>query len=448
MPSILAEIDDVSGEEQEQSDEVNKSTPATTTLPPVRQDGKFPVVNEWACALMCAGHAKDGCCSYKDNAQRVGDENDGDNTEDDTGLCEFQAGFANIDVKEADEWSSAECIAGYETGKCAEWRRGRCNGPAKKEAASLGLPIWELVWEDNFDRLTCVPDRAGILRPNPHYWTPEVGYKRGKELSWYQPENAECKDGRLIITAKREQTKHEAKCQLTNRNPSASDPELSDASCNVCGPPHFEYGDPCDLLQNDASGAPVCDCSGSAEYTSASLLTRGKLEISYGMVEMRAKIDTRQGAWSSLWSVGDFDGVAWPKNGQIDLMDAFQGMVKASVMHAGESGLPSEAIQHAAAIMTTPEWEEVYHTFTMEWDTEFVSLSVDRKEIMRLDLSVANPERTTWPNPFTSESKKFFLILNLAVGGSSGGDPSESDFPVKLEVDYIKYFRKKSRTDR
>ena len=84
----------------------------------------------------------------------------------------------------------------------------------------------------------------------------------------------------------------------------------------------------------------------------------------------------------------------------------------------------------------------------MEWDTEFVSLSVDRKEIMRLDLSVANPERTTWPNPFTSESKKFFLILNLAVGGSSGGDPSESDFPVKLEVDYVKYFRKKSRTDR
>ena len=38
--------------------------------------------------------------------------------------------------------------------------------------------------------------------------------------------------------------------------------------------------------------------------------------------------------------------------------EAFQGMVKASVMHAGESGLPSEAIQHAAAIMTTPEWEE------------------------------------------------------------------------------------------
>lgn len=41
--------------------------------------------------------------------------------------------------------------------------------------ASLGLPVWDLVFEDHFDRLTCVPDRNGILRPNPLSWTPEIG---------------------------------------------------------------------------------------------------------------------------------------------------------------------------------------------------------------------------------------------------------------------------------
>lgn len=39
------------------------------------------MINQWACALMCASHAEDGCCSYKDDARRVGDENDGDNYE-------------------------------------------------------------------------------------------------------------------------------------------------------------------------------------------------------------------------------------------------------------------------------------------------------------------------------------------------------------------------------
>jgi len=41
--------------------------------------------------------------------------------------------------------------------------------------ASMGLPVWDLVFEDHFDRLTCVPDRNGILRPNPLSWTPEIG---------------------------------------------------------------------------------------------------------------------------------------------------------------------------------------------------------------------------------------------------------------------------------
>lgn len=48
-------------------------------------------------------------------------------------------------------------------------------------------------------------------------------------------------------------------------------------------------------------------------------------EFSYGKLEMRAKIDTRPGAWASWWAVGDFDAVPWPKNGEIDIMDAFQG---------------------------------------------------------------------------------------------------------------------------
>lgn len=67
---------------------------------------RFPVINEWACALMCASHAEDGCCTYKDNAKRVDDENDGDNyeapwgnelkTEDPITLEEFIALFTCI----------------------------------------------------------------------------------------------------------------------------------------------------------------------------------------------------------------------------------------------------------------------------------------------------------------------------------------------------------------
>ncbi|CAJ1426407.1 unnamed protein product [Effrenium voratum] len=447
VSSILAEL---AGQQEAKA---STTTLAPKKLPPVRQDGKFPVINEWACALMCASHGEDGCCTYKDNSQHVGDENDGDNFEEDTGLCEFRPGFAGIEEALASPsaangsqpgaWTSAQCIASYGTSKCAAWRRGKCVAKGQElQTASKGLPIWDLVWEDHFDRLTCVPDGQGVLRPNPQFWTSEIGYKRGKESQWYQPQNVECREGALVITARREKLAPGNKCEVKGH----PDGQKLDAdACDVCGPPGFHYGEPCDLVLED--GSPACDCAGSAEYTSGSIMTQGKQEFSYGMLEMRAKIDTRPGAWSSWWAIGDFENVPWPKNGEIDIMDAFQGMLKASVIHAGENGLPSGAVFHAAARLLDAEWQKHFHTWTLEWDKDFVIIRVDRQELLKLDLSVADPVRTTWPNPFTSD-KKFFMILNLAVGGHTGGDASLSEFPTTLEVDYIKYYQKKGRTDR
>ncbi|CAE7631900.1 bglA [Symbiodinium sp. CCMP2456] len=384
--------------------------------------------SQWACALMCASRAADGCCSYKD----------------DSGSCEFLPGSPTRTTETG--WTQAQCVPGFGTAKCTPWSPGRCAG-AKPEPASPGLPVWELIWEDHFDSETCVPDMSGVLRPSPEFWSAEIGYKRGKELQWYQPKNAECKDGALIITAKRERQAWEKpqgpQCQVVNWD--SNEQPLDKISCAVCAPPYFQYYNPCDLVRNDDSGGPACDCSESAEFTSASLMTRGKKEFSYGLFELRAKIDTRPGAWSSWWAVGDFDYVPWPKNGEIDIMDAFQRMVKASVIHAGESGLPSSAIQHAGARMIDREWEKYYHTWQLEWDEDFIEIRIDGEVILKLDLSVADSKRTSWPNPFT-EGKKFFMILNLAVGGHSGGDASLTQFPSQLHVDYIRVYQKKGTT--
>jgi len=63
------------------------------------------------------------------------------------------------------------------------------------------------------------------------------------------------------------------------------------------------------------------------------------------------------------------------------------------------------------------DWERHYHTWTMEWDKDFITISVDRQEVLRLDLSVADPVRTSWPNPFTN-GKKW-----LGFKGRGTGEP-------------------------
>src|SRR5437667_2989238 len=62
----------------------------------------------------------------------------------------------------------------------------------KRESRSVE---YKLVWHDEFDQNG---------RPNPQNWTYETGFVRNKELQWYQPENAWCENGMLIIEARHE----------------------------------------------------------------------------------------------------------------------------------------------------------------------------------------------------------------------------------------------------
>ena len=65
----------------------------------------------------------------------------------------------------------------------------------------------------------------------------------------------------------------------------------------------------------------------SAEYTSASLTTRGLHGWQFGRFEMRARIDTRSGLWPAFWTLA-VSG-EWPSGGEIDIMEYYRGVGKA-----------------------------------------------------------------------------------------------------------------------
>src|SRR5688500_13929882 len=66
--------------------------------------------------------------------------------------------------------------------------------PQEKETGRINN--WKLVWADEFNING---------KPNPKNWTYERGFVRNEEQQWYQPENARCENGYLIIEGKREQ---------------------------------------------------------------------------------------------------------------------------------------------------------------------------------------------------------------------------------------------------
>jgi beta-glucanase (GH16 family) len=262
---------------------------------------------------------------------------------------------------------------------------------AKADAAQPQYEGYKLVWADEFDK---------DGQPDPANWTYERGFVRNQELQWYQPENARVEKGFLVIEAKREQKKN------PNYMPGVGNWQRS-----------REY----------------------AEYTSSCLTTNKLHAWTYGRFEMRGRIDTRAGLWPAWWALGT--ARSWPANGEIDMMEYYRGDLLANACWAGPQGA-SPAWSTSKKPITKfddPDWSKKFHVWRMDWDQQALQLYVDGELLNTVDLSKTinpGPEKI---NPFT---EPHYILLNLAIGGTAGGDPSKTEFPARFEVDYVRVYQK------
>ncbi len=253
-----------------------------------------------------------------------------------------------------------------------------------------------LVWNDEFNK-------DGM--PDPKNWGYEYGFVRNRELQYYQPQNAYCKDGRLVIEGRRE------KVDNPNYNPIGGDWRSS---------------------------------SPSAEYSSSCLITKGFHEWTrFGYFEIRARFETSKGAWPAIWMLGTEGN--WPHCGEIDIMEFYrideQPTILANVAWGSENAYKAEwsSVKKPLSdfMSADTEWLDKYHVWSMKWDKEAIKLYIDGILINNTPLDqTINPDGA---NPFTSD-QKYYLLLNLAIG-SNGGEPAVTEFPMTFEIDYVRVYK-------
>jgi beta-glucanase (GH16 family) len=243
-----------------------------------------------------------------------------------------------------------------------------------------------MVWHDEFDK-----DGP----PDPANWDFEHGFVRNQELQWYQPENAFCKDGMLVIEARRE----------SKPNPTYD--------------PNSKYW---------GARRPTI------EYTSACLITKHKQEFTFGRIEMRARIDTRSGSWPAFWTLGsNISEVGWPKCGEIDIMEYYRTNVLANVCEGEDGNQHWLTTRKPLDQLGGEAWSKNFHVWTMEWDDRKIDLLLDGE--LRAHYSIGMHD---------SFRKPLYILLNQAIGGQNGGDPSKTEFPVRMEVDWIRVYQRSS----
>ena len=249
---------------------------------------------------------------------------------------------------------------------------------------------WKLVWADEFN--TPGP-------PDPKKWAFETGFVRNNELQWYQPDNARCENGLLIIESRRESRPN----------------------------PRYQPGSTDWKTSRD-----------SIRYTAASLLTKGLHQWQYGRFEMRGRIDTRPGLWPAFWTLG-VSG-EWPTNGEIDIMEYYRNTLLANVAWGTNEKWKAKwrTTKKPITEFSDPQWSKKFHTWRMDWDQDFIKLYVDDQLLNSVALLTTINGDGSGKNPF---HQPHYVLLNLAIGGQNGGDPSATKFPARFEVDYVRVYQ-------
>ena len=238
---------------------------------------------------------------------------------------------------------------------------------------------YRLVWSDEFDV-------AGL--PDATRWSYDTERNRAgwfnSELQYYaaaRVENSVVADGRLRITARREQL-------------------------------------------NTAADW------GGQRYTSARLVTRDKAAWTYGFFEIRAKLPCGRGTWPAIWMLGT--GGVWPDDGEIDILEQVgsnPSRVFGTVHTLGGSGGAGQGAATQVADACT-----AFHDYQLHWTADEIAIGVDGVVYFRY----ANPRtgRRFWP--FEAPQ---YLILNIAIGGVLGGTVDDGIFPVTMEIEHVRVWQ-------
>ena len=253
---------------------------------------------------------------------------------------------------------------------------------------SLGCSFSEEQTVTNFNEITMQDEFDTDGAPNSNIWDYDIGTRGdgwgNNELQYYtdRPKNVTVQNGYLLITA----------------------------------------------IQEDFEGS---------SYTSARILSKDKFEQQYGRFEARIKTPYGQGMWPAFWMLGaNSDEVIWPACGEIDIMEV-RGqeptILFGSVHGPGYSA--GEAITKRYDLLDE-RVDSDFHIYGIEWGPDYVNFYIDDvlyNQITPSDL----PDQNNWVF-----DQPFYIIINLAVGGSFVGPPNEeTEFPQTLLVDYVRAYK-------
>ena len=173
-------------------------------------------------------------------------------------------------------------------------------------------------------------------------------------------------------------------------------------------------------------------------YTSARL--NSKFAFKYGKLEVRAKLPSIAGTWPAIWLLGKninenggywdnqgFGTTSWPSSGEIDVMEP--NVAKTQILGTWHWNNGSGYQFNSKGVATNNvDTSQNFHNYILEWNATTMKIFIDTVLINEMPTV----------NPFNQE---FYILLNVAMGGSLGGPISSQFNDETMEIDYVRVYQ-------
>jgi beta-glucanase (GH16 family) len=169
---------------------------------------------------------------------------------------------------------------------------------------------------------------------------------------------------------------------------------------------------------------------GPCAYSSGRLQTNGLFQQEYGVFSALIKLPAGRGLWPAFWMErSDFTESSQPNGGEMDVIE-----VNNTKPDLVEAFVHSPEITKGFYLPMNTSLSAGYHVYSVEWTPEEITWLVDGHEFGH----IVNSDRSPFHQPF-------FLILDLAVGGTWPGPPTaETKFPAQMAVAWVRAYQQKA----
>lgn len=186
----------------------------------------------------------------------------------------------------------------------------------------------------------------------------------------------------------------------------------------------------------DGAGHLAITARGDAldRITSARITTQGTVEFTSGRAEARIALPAGAGLHPAFWLLGsDIDRVGWPAAGEIDVIETLNYATEYHTgLHAPRVGTARGQEVSASGPSPFPLAGQ-FHTYWIERTPGRIVTGIDH-----LTLFTVTPGDLAADSTWVFDDP-FFLLLNLAVGGSWPGPPDQSTpNPSTMLVDWVR----------